>query len=506
MASLEDLKGFARRSGRSDDAGPGKCFWADEFALRAISDWLRLTILIIDDQATRGIGCSSKRKSDGRTVEPTSSSSNGDNRFVCIGNYERAVILHRSRMQHYNAVIIDDRPVVDDIELLPSHVRSLWVMVGKSEEAKPESTEKPGDELKDDFTSRLKCVSDECDPVLNSKSPPNNDLDESATISSLQTLGNFYCGCAGFSSPSWVGNFYPRNIVGHNSDRQLDHYQQHFRTVEINSTFYGIPSDSTVRKWKDAFAKSFRVVVKAPRGLTHECPSLDFSVLSTFLTRMEGLEDSLACILIQCPKTLTVTTSHLLQMKMMMETEARWYRGRIAFEFRNEATYYDNEVRKFFRLNNYSLVMHPNSLGRSTVGTSLNGRGITDLVEYQPEELSSVAAAGGMHSNFVYLRLHGSNDEHRGEYSVSQLEEISKQIHSWREQCLDVFCFFLNDQDPTVAGHASKKSTSQPWDVWCAMPKNAKQLENIVYKLSKENTPDGPKKPKSTLLNFFRKR
>jgi uncharacterized protein YecE (DUF72 family) len=552
MTSLEDLRHFACSSGRSRNVGPGKCLWADEFALRTISDWFRLTILIIDDQATRrvgrrgggggGGGCGGadngrKRTSDGRNVvgATSSSSSCGDDRFVRIGNYDRNVILHRSRRQHYNAVVIDQHPVIDRIEQLPLHVRSLWRMAGKSDKEKdrPESSsKKSGDGSREgssidqnsaaEGTLGLECIYNECDPELTSKSSPNYGIDQSATTPSHnagpstivgptspvhQNLGKFYCGCAGFSSPSWVGNFYPRSIVGHDTDRQLDHYQQHFRTVEINSTFYGIPSESTVRRWRDSFAKSFRVVMKAPRGLTHDHPSLDISVLSTFFARMECLGDCLACILIQCPRTLGVTTSQLIQMKSMMEREASWYQGRVAFEFRNEGTYYDEEVRKFFRLNNFSLVMHPNSLGRSTVGTSTSGRGSADLLEYQSEDLSSVAAAGGVHSNFVYLRLHGFNDEHRGEYSLSQLEEIANQIHSWRVQCLDVFCFILNDQDPsTLAGHSPRNSSPKPWDNWCAMPKNAKQLEFLVYRLSNEDIPDGPKKPKSTLLNFFGKR
>ena len=102
----------------------------------------------------------------------------------------------------------------------------------------------------------------------------------------------------------------------------------------------------------------------------------------------------------------------------------------------------------------------------------------------------------------MYLRLHGHNDEHRGEYSQDELTEIAQQIHSWREQGMEVFCFLLNDLEPTTA--ITQKS--QPWDKWCAMPKNAKQLEYHVYNLSNENIPDAPKKPTSTLLNFFGKR
>ena len=118
---------------------------------------------------------------------------------------------------------------------------------------------------------------------------------------------------------------------------------------------------------------------------------------------------------------------------------------------------------------------------------------------------------GAMTSSFVYLRLHGFNDEHRGEYTMDDLAEIAKEIHSWRVMGMDVFCFILNDLEPTrqpsPSSSTTRKSSSlQPWDKWCAMPKNAKQLEVFVYRLSNEDVPVAPKKPKSTLLSFFGKK
>lgn len=516
MGSLDELKQFAKKSGKSVNCGPGKCYWADEFALQTISDWLQLTLLIIDDEGTR------KRKVDMTSV-------NGDNRFVYIGNYTRAVILHRSRRQHCNAVVIDNRPVINNIKELPSHFKLLWDLFGKKSEESTLEGVKPCDELLVDddmtkhkhstqgITSKSESFLEECCVLqLNSQLSP--------TIMRVSTttpvLGNFYCGCAGFSSASWVGNFYPKAIVGHNTDRQLDYYQQHFRTVEINSTFYGIPSESTVKKWKTAFATNFKVVMKAPRGVTHVHSTLDIIVLSTFLSRMKILGNSIACILIQCPRNLRVTTSQLEELQMMMKNKAGWYNGGIAFEFRNNVTYYDDKVRHFIKLHKYAIVMHPNSLGRSTIGTSVSGRDNTDLIEYLPEDLSSIAsnAEGAIHSNFVYVRLHGSNDEHCGDYSMIQLKIIAQQIHTWREQGLVIFCFFLNDQDPsssslvdddTIMASPKKKlklPQQQPWkNNWYAMPKNAKQLEHIVYQLSKEDIPDPPKKSQTKLFNFFGK-
>ena len=336
------------------------------------------------------------------------------------------------------------------------------------------------------------------------------------------SLGSFYSGCAGFSSSSWIGNFYPKSLVGHDSDRQLDYYQQHFSVVEINSTFYGTPSESTVFKWKKQCAKSFKVVAKAPRSVTHEGDRLDHNALAFFLSRMEGLANNLTCILIQCPRNLKVDVSHLEEIHTMLQEEATWYRGHLAFEFRNEETYCNKDVREFLAKHDHALVMHPDSLGRSTTGNTSSGRGGYSILQhYTPQELSNLASAtGNINSSLIYLRLHGCNDEHRGEYTMSQLEEVAKQIHRWRTIGLDVFAFFLNDLEPTsTAGQlkspskkqhqespsqqSPSKQKLQPWDGWCAMPKNAKQLESIVYRLSNEPIPDAPKKPKNTLLNFF---
>ena len=203
MTTLADLGDYARRSGRQDGVGPGKCLWADEFALRTVSDWLRLTLLIIDDQATRGgrkgAAKNRKRTRDGPAdvVHETSSSSSSrvDDRFVRIGNHDRAVILHRSRRQHYNAVVIDGLPVLDGIDWLPSHLRSLWglaIVDAKSDETneeRPDSNieesgdgsrevsliDQPSSSAEEGGTSRHECVHDECDTDDNSKPRPNDN-------------------------------------------------------------------------------------------------------------------------------------------------------------------------------------------------------------------------------------------------------------------------------------------------------------------------------------------
>lgn len=315
-------------------------------------------------------------------------------------------------------------------------------------------------------------------------------------------IGKFYVGCAGFSSSSWVGNFYPKSLVGNNSDRQIDHYQQHFSTVEINSTFYGTPSEATISKWKQQFAKSFKLVVKTPKWLTHERSELDCTVLSPFMERMQPLGDTLSCILIQCPRRIVVDVSQLEQLKQQLQEETcSWYKGRVAIELRNETSYFDQSVRDFILSNvDWTLVVHPNSVGRATVGTTVSGRGNDLLGSYVPEKLTRVAKPfpAEQKSGFAYVRLHGSNDEHRGDYAIEDLKDAAEQIYTWRRKGLDVFCYILNDMEPL-----DKKTVLKQHERWCAMPKNAKQLEEEVYKISPDQAPKPPKKPKATLLNFF---
>lgn len=466
--TLEELKQFAKISGKN--AGAGKCLWADEFALTTISDALRISFLIIDDQASRAGGGSGKGRK--RTAANTDRSKDG--RFISFGEYPHCVVLHRTRRQHYNAVIVDNCPLME-VGKLPLKLRLLWPKAG---------------------SGMLKALSDSVE------SKEDNKVETAAAAA----IGKFYVGCAGFSSSLWVGNFYPKILVGNNSDRQIDHYQQHFSTVEINSTFYGLPSESTVAKWKHQFAKSFRLVVKSPKSLTHERSGLECSALSPFMERMKPLGDILSCILIQCPRIVVVDVSQLERLTQQLQHETcSWYKGRIAIELRNETSYNDQSVRDFILSNSdWTLVVHPNSVGRATIGTTACGRGNALAASYVPERLTKVAEtalAAEQKSGFVYVRLHGSNDEHRGEYAMEDLHDAATQISYWRKRGLDVFCFILNDMEPQDT-RASLKAHNK----WCAMPKNAKQLEIAVYEISNEDVPNPPKKPKATLLKFFDKK
>jgi uncharacterized protein YecE (DUF72 family) len=74
-------------------------------------------------------------------------------------------------------------------------------------------------------------------------------------------------GCCGWNYKDWRGPFYPVDAA---ADEQLGLYAQAFRTVEVDSTFYGPPAEATVLAWKERTPEHFRFALKVPQSITHE--------------------------------------------------------------------------------------------------------------------------------------------------------------------------------------------------------------------------------------------
>src|SRR5262249_13732499 len=77
---------------------------------------------------------------------------------------------------------------------------------------------------------------------------------------------NLHVGTSGYSYPKWKGSFYPAKLP---AKQMLRFYGTQFRTVEINSTFYGPPKPSVLETWLGEVPEHFRFVLKAPQQITH---------------------------------------------------------------------------------------------------------------------------------------------------------------------------------------------------------------------------------------------
>ena len=109
-------------------------------------------------------------------------------------------------------------------------------------------------------------------------------------------------GTSGWSYESWKDVFYPAGIK---SEKYLKYYSSLYKTVEIDSTFYNIPDEKTITKWRDSTPSGFLFCPKMFQRITHEMKLIGSEKLvNKFVESMALLKDKLGIILIQMPPSL----------------------------------------------------------------------------------------------------------------------------------------------------------------------------------------------------------
>jgi uncharacterized protein YecE (DUF72 family) len=110
---------------------------------------------------------------------------------------------------------------------------------------------------------------------------------------------SIHIGACAWSFEDWHGTFYPPGLP---DSQWLEFYANYLPAVEADSTFYGVPAESTIRRWLDVTPTAFRFACKLPREITHACQLRDCSAqLNSFLHAIEPLAPKLEAILIQLP-------------------------------------------------------------------------------------------------------------------------------------------------------------------------------------------------------------
>ena len=142
-------------------------------------------------------------------------------------------------------------------------------------------------------------------------------------------------GTSGYSYPAWKGRFYPKDLP---AKQFLQFYASRFSTVEINNTFYKMPSAELVQSWADDAPAGFTFAVKAPQRITHqkrlkECEE----PLQELADAIERLGRKLGPILFQLPPNFK---KDLPRLQAFLAVKPR--RWRAAFEFRHASWFADD--------------------------------------------------------------------------------------------------------------------------------------------------------------------
>jgi uncharacterized protein YecE (DUF72 family) len=109
-----------------------------------------------------------------------------------------------------------------------------------------------------------------------------------------------YLGTSGFSYQDWVGNFYPK---GTRRQDWLRYYASEFNALELNSSYYAIPSASVVNSLLARTGEEFQFAIKLHQSMTHDVNMEDNAPFTAFNQMLQPFIDSgkLGCILAQFP-------------------------------------------------------------------------------------------------------------------------------------------------------------------------------------------------------------
>ncbi len=233
-----------------------------------------------------------------------------------------------------------------------------------------------------------------------------------------------WIGTSGWHYPAWEGSFYPRGI---RQDEYLAYYTQSFQTVEINNTFYKLPTKAAIQLWRDSVPEGFLFAVKGSRYITHMKKLLDAEThLPKLLGRIKLLGNKLGPIVFQLPARFHYNPDRLRSFLEALPTEYRF-----ALELRNPSWYRD-EVWEALSSHQVAFCVF-----------DLAGR-------FSPKIVTS---------HFAYIRLHGPKaQKYSGHYSTKQLEELAELMSSWKSGGRDVYCYFDNTGQGEAVQDALKLS------------------------------------------------
>jgi uncharacterized protein YecE (DUF72 family) len=143
-----------------------------------------------------------------------------------------------------------------------------------------------------------------------------------------------FVGTSGWCYKEWKGSFYPAKFPAHG---MLRYYAERFPTVEVNNSFYRIPSERVLAGWAEQVPPQFRFVMKASRRITHNRRLRDDDrSLAYFLRAVNPLGERLGPTLFQLPPTFQLDLSRLRDF--LDRLPKRW---RAALEFRHPSWFVD---------------------------------------------------------------------------------------------------------------------------------------------------------------------
>jgi uncharacterized protein YecE (DUF72 family) len=234
-------------------------------------------------------------------------------------------------------------------------------------------------------------------------------------------------GISGWTYAPWRGNFYPAGLP--HAD-ELSYASRQVDTIEINGTFYGLQRPASFARWYDETPEGFVFAVKGPRFITHirRLREVETPLANFFASGVLRLEEKLGPLLWQFPPSFRFSTERLDHFFSLLprDTEAAAALAERRSEWLAERASPRTASRR--ELRHAIEIRHQSFLDPAFV--ALLRRHQVALVF-----ADSVAwpYAEDVTADFVYLRLHGSEELYASGYSDEALDHFAARIKLWTE-------------------------------------------------------------------------
>jgi uncharacterized protein YecE (DUF72 family) len=252
--------------------------------------------------------------------------------------------------------------------------------------------------------------------------------------------GRAFVGISGYIYPNWRCVFYPRGLPAR---RELEYASRQFNSIELNGTFYSLKSPTVFSRWHDETPDDFLFAIKGSRFITHMLKLIGIeTALANFLASgILELGRKTGPFLWQFPATYAFDAGRVERFLAMLprdtadaeaiarEHDHRLKRGasiaarervqyRHAFEIRHPS-WFCEEFYALLRAYDAALVL------ADTAGKFPYAEEIT--------------------TDFVYVRLHGSEQLYVSGYSDDELDYWTNLIRGWSSRGMDSYTYFDND-------------------------------------------------------------
>lgn len=219
-------------------------------------------------------------------------------------------------------------------------------------------------------------------------------------------------GTSGFHYKHWKGPFYPAKMP---ASKMLAFYARQFDSVELNNSFYRLPTAEAFDGWRESTPANFVFAVKASRFITHNNKLKDpENAIENLLPRAAHFGPKLGPILFQLPPHWRVNIARLEGLLEILPRDLRY-----TFEFR-ESSWIKREVDSVLKRFNAAFCIY---------------------------ELAGYHSPIRVTADFAYVRLHGPESaKYQGSYSREKLAEWARRIETWATDLKAVYVYFDNDQ------------------------------------------------------------